>query len=187
VSPISTPPADLDDFPTYTVTPSHILFRIHGAARGPWWFSHSGQMRFDLVPPHGTCYLAESAAGAFVEAFQGLLIPRGTVDRRRLSRLGVPRPMTLADCTQARARSFGITGEIHSSDDRATTQAWAAAFHGNGFDGVRYLVRHDPSQQRAGVALFGDAGEADWGYEPPEAIGDELIERVAAEFGIRVI
>lgn len=80
-----------------------------------------------------------------------------------------------------------MTGELHTSIDRATTQAWAAAFSAHGFGGVRYVVRHDPSQSLIGIALFGEAGEATWSYPPPQPIGDELISHVEQAFGIRVV
>ena len=70
MSPISTPPSDLDDFPDFLLRPSHVLIRIHRRTNRPWWFSSSGSMRFDLTPPGGTCYIAESDEGAFLEALQ---------------------------------------------------------------------------------------------------------------------
>ncbi len=44
------------------------------------------------------------------------------------------------------------------STDYVVTQAWAAALHTGGFDGVRYLVRRDPAQDLVGVALFSSSG-----------------------------
>src|SRR3712207_5794887 len=110
--------------------PSQRLLRIHPAGYGPWWFASSGYGRFDLTPPLGTCYLAEKAVGAFIEAFQepGVLIPADHLRQRRLSVLSIPSAMDLADCTVSHARAFGITGEIHSTVSRQTTQGWARAF-----------------------------------------------------------
>jgi hypothetical protein len=101
------------------------LVRINRAEHGPWWFGSSGYGRFDLSPPRGTCYLSEDALGAFVEAFQGPgpVIPGILILGRRRSMLSVPAPMLLADCTDSRARRFGLTGEIHSSDVWRQTQA----------------------------------------------------------------
>jgi hypothetical protein len=188
VRPLVLPPADLTDFPSYVISPSQELYRIHRAANNPWWFSHSGKMRFDLRSPDGSCYLAEDELAAFIEVFQDFVaVPRAEVDFRRMSRLRLPQAATLADCTQRSARRFGITGEIHASVDRATTQAWAMTFRLNGFDGIRYLVRHDPSQSLVGIALFGNAGEAPWPIPTPQPIDADLIARVEQAFGIRVV
>ncbi len=81
------------------------------------------------------------------------LLGRGEVDARALSILHVTAPFTLADCTVAHAAAYGLTGEIHSSTraDHGRTRAWAAAFHRASFGGVRYFVRHDPSQSSIGI------------------------------------
>jgi hypothetical protein len=147
-------------------------------------------LRFDLSSPRGTCYVAEEGLGAFVEAFQdwtGAILPVAELAARRLSLLSVPHPMTIADCPNARALSFGVTAEIHSSPDRALTQAWASAFARDGFDGVRFFVRHDPAQLRTGVALFGLAGEIAWPARSTMAISAELLDNVEQQFGITVL
>jgi hypothetical protein len=66
------------------------------------------------------------------------------------------------------------------------TQAWAAAFKKHGFGGVRYLVRHDPSQTSVAVALFGQAGELNWAITSTDPIDDDLVQRAEDAFGIRV-
>jgi len=110
------------------------------------------------------------------------------INKRRLTRLELPRALTAADCTAETARAWGITAEIHSSPDYVKTQEWAAAFAQSGFDGIYYFLRHDPAQRLTGIALFGPAGS------PPgfpvgisEAIGPDLIQAVADRFGIRVV
>jgi RES domain len=127
--------------------------------------------------------------GAFVEVFQGFdeAIPIEDVRVRRISVLSVPREMHLADCTQAHARRFGVTAEIHSGTSREQTQAWARAFARDGFEGVRFFVRHDPAQRRVGVALFGPWGEATWPVLSTEDIGADLVLDVERLFGIRVL
>lgn len=181
-------PEALAAFPIYVLLPRRALYRIHRAHRGPWWFTSGTQRRFDLDRPRGTCYLAEEALGAFVEAFQhvGVIMPVAEIAARAISILSVPAEVTLADCTDPRSRAFGITGEIHSSPDRRLTQAWAAAFAAAGFGGVRYLVRHDPSQRRFGIALFGAAGEASWATGATRPIGDHLVREADRIFGILV-
>jgi hypothetical protein len=96
------------------------------------------------------------------------------------------RELVLADCTEPRARFWGITGEIHSSPSYQETQAWAEAFARSGFDGIRYLLRHDPSQRLAGIAVFGPAGpRPEYPVGRRQPIGDELILEVENRFGIR--
>jgi hypothetical protein len=188
VSPLAAPPADLRRFPALRLTPISALYRIHRRDRSPWWFSHDGTGRFDLPAPRGTCYLAGSPLGAFVEVFREIaLVSRAVVDARRVSTLHPPLTVRLADCTRARSRAFGLTAEIHSTEEYDATQRWAAAFAAAGFAGVRYLVRHDPSQRSAGVALFGSAGAAAWPVEATGPIDQALCDRAARRFGIRVL
>jgi hypothetical protein len=188
VSTLPAPSGDLRDFPTFGLQPDQTLFRIHQAVRGPWWFGADGQGRFDLSPPYGTCYLAESPLGAFVEAFRraGVVIPQAIVRQRHISSLRVPDTMLLADCTDSRVRRFGLTGEIHTAVDRTITRRWAEALATAGFGGIRYLVRHDPSQREIGIALFGRGGKADWSVVSTELIDAELILDAERRFGITV-
>lgn len=174
------------------MAPGAPLFRIHRAGRAPWWFSSAGSGRFDLAPPRGTCYLAEEPLGSFVEVFREIrLVPEEEVRRRALSEIRLPRPLRLADCAARKARMFGVTAAIHSTPDFALTRAWAAAFAAAGFDGVRYLVSHDPAQRLAGHALFGDAGEAAdaarWPAGEPGEIGPGLLRQVRQLFGLLVV
>lgn len=189
MSPLFAPPARLADFPEYALLPTQSLYRIHKSVYGPWWFSSDGPLRFDLPFPMGTCYLAEEGIGAFVEAFQdwtGTIAPEEEISARRMSRLAAPRPMTIADCTNARALAFGVTAEIHASPDRRLTQVWAAALAQEGFDGIRFFVRHDPAQQRVGIAVFGAAGEVSWPIQATTSITHDFISDVERQFGIRV-
>ena len=159
--------------------------------RGPWWFSSGTSQRFDLDPPMGTCYLAEDPLGAFIEVFQdwmGAIVPAAEIEMRRLSTLSVPTAMVLADCTDQRGLAFGITAEIHSSVDRALTHAWAAAFAQTGFDGIRYLVRHDPAQQldrRRSLRQHGRSRLA--GGLHGLVSTPSLVTELAQRFGIRVL
>lgn len=198
MSPLRRPPdpVKLSEFPSYLLRPKLKLFRIHRGIHEPWWFSSDVKCRFALPAPHGTCYLAKEKLGAFVESFQDWVgtnvpVPEIEVSARRISVLRVPYTMKLADCTKARTASFGITGEIHSNsdskEDRKLTQAWAMAFAQADFHGICYLVRHDPSQRRIGIALFGDAGLAQWSVESTDVIGDDLISDAASVFGIQVM
>jgi hypothetical protein len=72
MSPLNAPPdsSRLRQLPSYELSPTQRLVRIHKTTREPWWFSNTGLLRFDLASPNGTCYLAEEAIGAFIEVFQ---------------------------------------------------------------------------------------------------------------------
>jgi len=119
--------------------------------------------------------------------FRGTLVAQEEVDARRLAACPLPSEVSLADCTSARSRVFGITELFHSGPGYGITQAWAAAFFKAGFDGIQYLLRHNPAQKSVGVALFGPAGSPT-GYPDPvsERIGQELLRSVTRRFGVRV-
>ena len=171
----------------YTLDSRAPLFRIHRARHGPWFFSSDRTGRFDVPPPDGTCYLADSPICAFIEVFKDTkAVPRIDVEARRVASLRIPVEVRLADCTQRAARAFGITAAIHASSDYADTQPWAAAFLRAGFGGIRYFLSHDPSQQCIGIALFGANGPADYHVEAEEPIGPEVVT-AAGEFGILVL
>ncbi len=125
--------------------------------------------------------------GCFLEVFRSwILIPEAELAARRLASLDLP-PLLLADGSSGLCRQFGLTGELHSTSDYARTQAWAAALATAGFDGIRYLLRHDPAQRSAGIALFGPVGAADWTFEPGQPIGPGGIEEAERRFGVRVV
>ena len=162
------------------------FFRIHHRDRAPWWFSNDGSGRFDLSGGDGTCYLAETPVGAFIEVFRDPVIAEAEVDARLLANLSTRKRSTVADCTVTGARRFGITAAIHTQPNYELARAWAQAFAHAGFDGIRYRVSHDPSQRELGVALFGPAREQDWPVRADEEIGDDVIEEAQARFGLVV-
>lgn len=182
------PPDDLRRFPRRTHRGDVDLYRIHPSGLGPWWFSSDTHGRFDLAPPSGTCYLAASPSGAFVETFRDFtFVNADDVAARSLSRLRLRRDCVLADCTSPRALSFRLTAAVHTTADYATTQAWAAAFAEAGFDGIRYFCGHDPSQQEIALAIFGDAGEVGWAIKDSGPIPHDAVEAVERRFGIHVL
>lgn len=125
-----------------------------------------------------------------MEVFKEYLsvVPSTEVQIRRLTRIELPRALSVADCTAESARAWGITAEIHSSPDYTKPREWAAAFAQSGFDGICYFLRHDPAQRLTGIALFGPAGSPS-GFPAgiSEPIGDDLIQEIAVRFGIRVL
>ncbi len=159
-----------DDRPALTGLPAagHIdrLHRLSEYAR-PWWFAHVDAVddphggRFDLTPPQGTCYLAETLDGALVEK---LLRARSkVVVAERLAELfhaqiEVRAAPAIADLTAARATALGLNAEIHTTLDYRVTRRWARALRRAGWRGLRYLLRGDLTGTQAGRALFGGAG-----------------------------
>jgi hypothetical protein len=211
VTSLPDPPADpgsLRGFPARELPAGTALARIHRRRHGPLWFRHDGEGRFDLAPPRGTLYAAAEPLGCYVEVFLHLrLVPREEIDARHLSTLAPRRALRLADCAAAQARAFGLTGALHTTPAFDETQVWAAAFAAAGFDGVRYLVRHDPAQRLVGYALFAAAGAAapgaavvgtaapgtaatsadDWEVTGSAPIPDELLRQVEDRFGLSVL
>jgi hypothetical protein len=187
-SALSIPPPSLEGFPSVRLSGAR-HYRIHRAGRSPWWFSSDGTGRFDLpaASGRGSCYLAEEPVGCFLEVFRRwTLVPEPEVEARRIARLDLP-PVLLADCSSGLCRQFGLTGELHSTLDYAATQAWAAAFAGADFDGILYLLRHDPGQHLVGIALFGPAGAPPWPFAPGDPIGRGVVEEAERRFGVRVM
>lgn len=196
------PPSDLSHFPARTLRRGAELFRIcvardpmTGAPREPWWFATVGPHvggRFDLSAPHGTCYLSDSRAGAWLETFRSTaVVERRDVDSRRLlvaRRSG--EPVRLADLDAAAARRFGVTAELGAGSDYALPRAWAAAVHSAGWTGLSAACRHDPSQTAHTVGLFGRAGArtrlAGWRTQRLSPVDDRQLWRELAPFGVEV-
>jgi RES domain len=186
VSPLGLPPDDLSRFPAFELDRRRSLYRIHRTDVGPWWFSSDGSGRFDLRD-RGTCYLAVTPVGAFIEVFRvHTVIPEQEVDARSLSSLVPPTRTTLADCTVSRARRFGITAAINTQPDYTATRAWAEAFAAAGVGGIRYRLSHDPAQRELGVALFGEAGEQDFPVRRSEPVPAAVVEDARQRFGLVV-
>jgi RES domain-containing protein len=187
LSPLGLPPDDLTRFPAFDVDRRRSLYRIHRSDVAPWWFSGDGSGRFDLRDGRGTCYLAVTAVGAFIEVFRvATVIPEAEVEARSLSSLIPPKRTRLADCTVSAARKFGITGAIHTQPDYTVPQAWAEAFAASGFGGIRYRLSHDPAQRELGVVLFGAAGEQSLPVRRTEPVPVSVIEAARQRFGLVV-
>ncbi len=65
-------------------------------------------------------------------------------------------------------------------------QRWASAFREEGFDGIWYRPRHDPSAARSCVALFNRAGEADWPFPEPRAIDEAILSDLQRDYEVVV-
>ena len=192
MSPLAEPPGDLKPFPAFPLRRGARLFRVHRREHGPWWFCSDGLHRFDLESPSGTCHLSTEPIGAFLEVVRDTaVVHEDDVLERSLSAVFVRRKLRLADATHRRARGFGVTAGLHSSPDYALTQRWAAALAEAGFEGVRYLLSHDPSQRLIGIALFGTMGSPDprsqWRIASTAPLSADLLNRAFDRFGIRVL
>jgi RES domain len=154
------PPALLKaEFPRREYPAGTDVFRSHGHGRSAWWFSSSGEGRFDLADPRGTCYVAEAEVTTLLETWAGMqVVPDYILEARDMSRLRLPGEVTVADLTSNRAVQYGVTAEIFTTVDYALAQLWASAFNKAGFDGIRYWARHDLAHTAACLALFGASG-----------------------------
>ena len=182
----------LKGFPRRTLRGDRTIQRIHRTARDPWWFSSDGTGRFDPVGTgYGACYFAELDLGAFIEVFRRqMLVPEVELNARALLSVRLGRDLRLADLTSRRALGFGVTASLGANEDYADSVAFAADAVRAHFDGIRYLIRHDPAQPLYGIALFADlAAEAPSGWPSAEgrAIPSELIAQAQRAFGYRVL
>ncbi|OUS89496.1 RES family NAD+ phosphorylase [Rhodococcus sp. NCIMB 12038] len=170
------PSRPLQHFPGYELTATQALHRGHSKGNGPWWFSSSGGGRFDLTPPRGTCYVAFDELTAIREAVGEALATTGIISEtfaaeRQLSTLTVPHAHNVADTCADAAADFGLTRELSSMTPYSVPQEWAAAFDAVSFTGLRYQTRFTTGPSANAVALFGEAGEADWPTDPsPEPL-----------------
>jgi RES domain len=185
------PPPTLTRFPRRRLDEQTALFRVVQQGNGPWWFSCSGQGRFDLSPPQGTCYLTRDPLAALLEIIGPTLVDGVVSDRfiqqRRIHKLRPPRSQQLADLTSRKSVGHGVTAEIFTITPYTLPQAWASALREAGFDGLDYSVRHDPSPTADGVALFGAVGERKrWRRGRAEQLDKALIERLSRECSICV-
>ncbi|MDW5594228.1 RES family NAD+ phosphorylase [Conexibacter stalactiti] len=174
----------MNNFPQHVVDHGSLLYRIHHAANGAWFFRADGLFRFDLTdrPGHGTCYFAESPLGAFVEtlqSFRSISLPRAEIAGRRLFAVKADFALVLADVTDNAAGRYGIDASVgaSSASDYAHSQALATRAFDAGFAGIRYHVRNDLSQRLVGVALFGPTGPHGDDLWPgdDQAIGEEIV------------
>lgn len=139
----------------------------------PWWFASvpadpATGGRFDLPAPTGACYLAETVAGAVLEALQAHLdnLPAAELAVRGAVRVEVPAAMPpAADLTDPVGVQLGLTAAVWAGPDRPLTQRWAAAFRRDGWWALHSGIQHDLTGTLCGVTLFDQAG----GHEPTHA------------------
>lgn len=205
--PLAAPPPDgLERFPHRPVAGQqlHRLYRhtdpATGSPRTPWWFACADARRpqaggrYDLQPPAGACYLATSAVAAALETFGPLTaIPRSElVARRRVEVVAPAGAPPAADLAVPAARGYGVTGEIHTSPDRALTRSWAEALYAAGWRALHGIPRHDPAQTLRTVTLLDEAGahlpygDQGWAGEQHTVHDDAALAADVARYGVRV-
>lgn len=113
------------------------------------------------------------------------------IAHRSLLAVTLKRDLRLADITARRALSFGVTASIGANEQYDESQTFAVQALENGFDGIRYLVRHDPAKKLHGLALFSQAGAPDPADPQWPAAGgampDALVRDAECLFGYRVL
>jgi hypothetical protein len=177
------------------------MFRIYrtyapdGSKREPWFFSSVAQPkpgRFDLPPPHGTCYLADRPAAAWLEVFRGTrLVARSDAETRSmLTAVRIATPLSMASLVSARAVVYGVNLDLSAGNDYLESQTWADLLHRAGFPGLIGWIRHDPTAKARNVALFGRAGGkvkvSGWRGRPSRLVEDLELRDGLAVFGIGV-
>lgn len=186
------PFVDLGTFPTHTCGKGTVRWRITGSSHAatPWWFSNSGDGRFDLNrhSGHGTCYLADSPLGCLLETIWRDAVPTGDpnlfppiapseVAALRAVQVEVPSDHRCADVTGEGTTqlhtSFGITDAVGTCDSYLIPQEWAGAWHAQHFGGVAYRLSHGTGL--VGWALFGEEGGRGLPAVTIHLIDDELL------------
>jgi hypothetical protein len=182
------PGLDLTGFPTDDVS-AGTAFRAHSVGLGPWYFASSGDGRFDLEPPRGTCYAADSVRTAVRERLGDTVVGRPFVaasvaDAMQVSVIGLP-PGRYADTSGEGGEDFGVTSELPVMVDYAVTHAWAETFADHLFDGIHYESRYTTGPGPRSWALFGSSGA-----DPTRPVFEDRVldgRAACAEAGLTVL
>jgi RES domain len=183
---------DIDaDFPSHTLHPERVLYRIHRTTNAPIYFASDDLGRFNLmdVPGAGTCYVSPSPVGAYIETFGRLgTISEDDLAERSLSELALSRSVRLADLTDRQVLGrYRIAGDISTGTDYQPSQRLASALYAVGFDGIYYTARHDPAFLERSVAIFGGPDDEKLFIVAATPIPQELAMEAARDFGLLVL
>ncbi|TWE21748.1 RES family NAD+ phosphorylase [Kitasatospora atroaurantiaca] len=188
----------------YLLEPDADLFRIYrrklkdGTPGSPVWFC-GGEMpcRFDLSGGAGTCYVASSPLGAFIEVFlrvSGPGVPADEVRKRCLAWLSVTHHLRLVDLNvNANLGVMGIDAAlVHEMDiGYPRSRELAQRAHEQGLEGVRWNSLRDLTGTKVNFALFAPVSGEDAGkildVRATSPIPDEMSDEAAAEFGVAVL
>ncbi|MGH1522851.1 RES family NAD+ phosphorylase [Leifsonia sp. L25] len=165
---------DLTGFPTATLEDGTALFRAHTVGYGPWYFDNTAGDeggRFNLTGPKGTCYVADTPEAALRERFGKKLsrnrwIDTDSVGRTVVSLLTVGRTRETALISTPDAAAYEITTELAGAVSYDISQAWAARFDAEPFDGIYYTARFSAGGPANAWAVFGPTGEHTEGEDP---------------------
>jgi len=153
------PELDLTGFPA--ATPKVPVFRAHLIDRGPWFFASDDGGRFNLSPPRGTCYLADTPAAAVRERLGQRIVVRHEVSFEAAAEMQVSALDAggrYAHVSSAEAAGFEVTGELAAMTPYEVPRAWATEFDAAAFDGVAFAGRFSLT---TAWGLFGAAGPDD--------------------------
>ena len=178
---------DVRAFPEFVLPVGATLYRVHRSGVVVWWFNRDGSRRFDLKGGNGTCYTAATDEGAFIEVFgrTGIIDP-ADVATRSLAIIRIDSALRLADLRAASAAGFGVTATLSAGVPyEQHSHPWARALWQAGFDGIRYVLRHDPTGDESGYALFGPGGSSlGYGAAPTGPIDHDLLVRCVNRWGL---
>ncbi|MDY7528691.1 MULTISPECIES: RES domain-containing protein [Cryobacterium] len=184
------PGRDFTGFPAVHTRGAERKYRSHPIGRGAWFFASApggpGGGRFDLAPPLGTCYLADTVAVAVRErlgpsyAASGM-VPRWAAEEFQVTELDLSAGKKCADVAAADAATFGVTRELSTMDSYGVPQQWAALFESLGFDGIRYPARFSTGYSPDAWAVFGAAGPRSW---PTYAVVDGVAASESSGFSV---
>lgn len=178
--------------PVRHIEPSKLL-RVSRFSAGEPFFGRNPDGRFSSADgSYGSCYLGRTLKVAVAETILHDLVPqRGKfiVPASELTRyvwyFSGP-DLVLADMTGTHLKRLGAHGEISTTTDYDTTQAWAKALHCHpqNVDGLLYVSRHVNTD--LAVVLFDRAARKLVTTKHESLIQHRSFKRTAAALGIQV-
>ncbi len=196
--PKAPPTSELATFPSRVLRSGRSIFRLHHRELGPFWFNSTeladtGGNRFDLPSPDGASYWALQPVVALLETLVRRpvqTIPADLLDRFSLTEATLPHDLErVANIPVKAARRFGLTAEIHTTDDRQLTRGWAVALAHAGYQAVVALPRHDVTGRHRTLTLWGPKGEHSpygWEWDPTTGTLGSVVHDLE-QWGIRVL
>lgn len=144
---LSLPISRIDNVIAYRLNPAGYDSAIY--------YDRSSRGRFENSDL-GVLYLGETIEAAFIETFGRRLgvryISREFTRTRNLFSVESNRPLRLVDMFGSGLVKLGADSEVTSSRDYQLSRNWSRAIyhHPERIDGIRYLSRHDNTQQSLG-------------------------------------
>ncbi len=191
-------PSELAGFPRRVLRSGRSIFRLHHRELGPFWFNateldNDAGNRFDLPSPNGASYWALQPVVALLETLVRRpvqSIPVELLDRFSLTEAALPHDLDrVANLPVKAARRFGLTAEVHTTDNRRLTRGWAFALAQAGFQAIVALPRHDVTGRHRTLTLWGPKGEHmpyGWEWESTTGTLGSVVHDLE-QWGIRVL